>query len=107
MYPAAARSVPFTDRLATLYAALEDAGNRCDAQALAALGWELFEMASEAQRARRETVARTNELRVAACVVAAGRGSPASLALLRTVLAGYGWLPAADATPLQVLCSTS
>lgn len=108
MPPAAAHtsSVQFTERLVTLYPALVNADDRADAPALAALGWELFGIASMAQQAHLEAGAQATELCVAARVVTVGRGSPASLDLLRTVLARYGWLPRADATPLQVLAAS-
>jgi hypothetical protein len=91
--------------LSAVYPALLDADNRGDAQALADLGWVLFEMASTAQQAQREAIALLEELRLAARVAAAARGSPASIALLRRVLASHGWLPARGATPLQVLAA--
>jgi hypothetical protein len=109
MYSAAARgsTVPVTDRLVALYPALLDAGDRADAPALAAVGWELFEIASMAEQAHHEAAAQADELRLASRVVVAGHGSPASVALLRAVIARYGWLPTAGATPLQVLAAPS
>lgn len=103
--PASTRSVPFTERLVMLYPALVRADDRADSQGLAALGWELFEIASMAQQAHCEAAAKLDDLRVAARVVTAGQGSPGSLALLRAVLARYGWLPMAETTPLQVLAA--
>lgn len=72
---------------------------------LARLGWDLFTMASAAQQAHCEAVGLLAELRAAARAATAGEGSPASLALLRHVLARHGWLPPPDATPLQVLAT--
>lgn len=94
-----------TDELSALYPGLMDADDRGDAQALARLGWVLFEMTSTAQHARREALASLDELRVAARVAVVSRGTPASLALLHSVLASHGWLPPRDATPLQVLAA--
>jgi hypothetical protein len=101
------RTGPGNDRLSALYPALMDADDRRDAQALARLGWALFEMASRAQIAHRETVAMLDDVCIAARVATAGRGSPASLALLRAVLARHGRLPPGDATPLQVLAAAN
>lgn len=109
MYPAAAScggTEPVSDRLSALYPELVSADDSADAQALATLGWTLFEIASMAQQAHRETAAVVDELRLAAQVGVAGQGSPASLALLRNVLARHGWLPPAKATPLQVLAAS-
>jgi hypothetical protein len=46
-----------------------------------------------------------SELCAAARATVAGQGSPASLALLREVLAKHGWLPPPGATPLQMLAA--
>jgi hypothetical protein len=89
--------------LFVIYGALMDADDRGDAAALARLGWTLFAMASADQRAYHEAVDLLNELRTAARAATAGAGSPASLALLRRVLARHGWLPPPGATPLQML----
>lgn len=91
--------------LSALYPALLDADDRGDTQALARIGWILFGMASSSQQAHCEAAGLLEELRHAARVAAAGAGSPASLALLRRVLAKHGWLPPPDATPLQVLAA--
>jgi hypothetical protein len=91
--------------LCGLYSALVDADEQGNTQALARLGWVLFTMVSTAQEARYEAVGMLTELRGAARVVVAGAGSPASLGLLRNVLAKHGWLPPPDATPLQVLAT--
>ena len=91
--------------LCGLYSALVDADEQGNTQALARLGWVLFTMVSTAQEARYEAVGLLTELCGAARVVVAGAGSPASLGLLRNVLAKHGWLPPPDATPLQVLAA--
>lgn len=91
--------------LCGLYSTLVDADDQGDTQALARLGWALFTMVSEVQEARNETDDMLTELRAATCAVIAGEGSPASLSLLRVVLAKHGWLPPPNATPLQVLAS--
>jgi hypothetical protein len=91
--------------LCGLYSALVDADDQEDTQALARLGWALFTKASTAHEAHYEAVGLLTELRTAARAVVAGEGSPASLGLLRAVLANYGWLPPSDATPLQVLAT--
>jgi hypothetical protein len=91
--------------LSAVYPALLDADNRGNAQALADVGWVLFGMAGAAEQAQREAVALLEELRLAARVAVAAGGSPASIALLRRVLASHGWLPARGATPLQVLAA--
>jgi hypothetical protein len=91
------------DRLPALYPVLVEADDRGDAQALARLGWVLFEIASTAQQAHLKAAMLLDELRVAARVATAGEGGQASLAMLRAVLARHGWLPPKDATPLQVL----
>lgn len=91
--------------LCGLYSALVDADDQEDTQALARLGWVLFTMVSEVQEAHHEAVRVLTELRTAACAVVAGESSPASLGLLREVLAKHGWLPPPDATPLQVLAA--
>ena len=67
------------------------------------LGWVLFSEASTAQDAHHEAVGLLTELRAAACAVIAGEGSPASLSLLRKVLATRGWLP--PPTPPRCRCS--
>jgi hypothetical protein len=84
---------------------LIEADDRGDAVALARLGWVLFAMADTTQQAHREAVDLLAELRAGARAAAAGDGSPASLALLRHVLAKHGWLPPPDKTPLQVLAA--
>lgn len=89
--------------LCGLYSALVDADDQENTQALARLGWVLFTMVSTAQEAHHEAVDLLTELRAAACSVVAGEGSPASLGLLRYVLAKRGWLPPPNTTPLQVL----
>jgi len=99
------RDIAMPEELATLYAALVDADERADTQVLARVGWGLYAAGSAAQHAHREAVALLYELRAAACAVAAGDGSTGSLALLRHVLAAHGWLPPANATPLQVLAA--
>jgi hypothetical protein len=91
--------------LCGLYSALVDADDQNDTQTLARLGWVLFSQASAAQDAHHETLGLLTELRTAACAVVAGEGSPASLGLLREVLAARGWLPPPSATPLQVLAT--
>jgi hypothetical protein len=91
--------------LCGLYSALVDADDQEDTQALTRLGWVLFSEASTAQDAHHEAVGLLTELRAAACAVIAGEGSPASLSLLREVLATRGWLPPPNATPLQVLAA--
>jgi hypothetical protein len=91
--------------LCGLYSTLVDADEQGNTQALARLGWVLFTMVSTAQEARYDAVGLLTELQAAACAVVAGQGSPASLGLLRNVLAKHGWLPAPDATPLQVLAT--
>lgn len=88
-----------------LYRALIDADDRSDVVMLARLGWILFTIATSAQQAHRETVGLLAELRAAASAACAGEGTPASLALLRHVLAKHGWLPQRGATPLQVLAA--
>jgi hypothetical protein len=103
-----AETEPFTPAsadLQALYPALVDADDRGDAQALARLGWVLYATASAAQQAHGEAIGLLEELRIAARVVVAGDGSPASFALLRHVLATHGWLPPRGATPLQVLAA--
>lgn len=99
--PGAATELP--KDLFALYGELIDADDQGDALALARLGWTLFTAASTAQQAHHEAADWLNELRTAARAAIAGEGSPASLALLRHVLAKHGWLPPLDATPLQVL----
>ena len=86
--------------LCGLYSALVDADDQGDTQALARLGWVLFTKAGTAQEAHHEAVGLLAELRAAACAVVADEGSPASLGLLRAVLAKRGWLPPPGATPL-------
>jgi hypothetical protein len=118
MYPAAAdgaeavvtplnRAAPgcgeAPDKLSALYPVLLEADDRGDVQALARLGWALFEIASTAEHAHLKATTLLHELCVAARVATAGRGGQASLALLRSVLARHGWLPPDGATPLQVL----
>jgi glutathione S-transferase len=93
------------DKLSAVYPVLVEADDRGDAQALARLGWLLFEIASTAQQAHLEAAMLLDELRVAARVATAGRGGHASLAMLRAVLARHGWLPDKGATPLQVLAA--
>ncbi|HEY6309500.1 MAG TPA: hypothetical protein VIY52_01645 [Streptosporangiaceae bacterium] len=92
--------------LCGLYSALVDADDQEDTQALARLGWALFTKVSTAQEAHHEAVGLLTELRAAASAVVAGKGSPASLGLLRDVLAKRGWLPPPNATPLQVLATS-
>lgn len=91
--------------LSELCGTLIEADDRGDALTLARLAWVLFAMAETAQEAHCDAVGLLAELRAAAGAVAAGDGSPASLALLRHVLAKHGWLPPPDATPLQVLAA--
>lgn len=91
--------------LIPLYQALIEADDRGDAVALARVGWNLFAIASKAQQARRESHVLLMELRAAAGAVSAGEGSHASLALLRHMLSKHGWMPAPNATPLQVLAA--
>ncbi len=93
------------EELSALYKALISADDRGDAEALARLGWVLFTLASAAHQGHREAVGLLGELRTAARAATASDGSPASLALLRHVLAKHGWLPPPDATPLQVLAA--
>jgi hypothetical protein len=93
------------EELSELYQVLMDADDRGDPEALARLGWVLFTKASVAQQVHREATDLLGELGTAARAVIAGDGSPASLALLRHVLARRGWLPPRDATPLQVLAA--
>ena len=99
--PGAVSELPMD--LFALYGELIDADDQGDAPALARLGWNLFALVSAAEQAHHAASDRLNELRTAARATAAGDGSPASLALLRHVLARHGWLPPPDATPLQVL----
>jgi len=89
--------------LCGLYSALVDSDDRGDTQALARLAWVLFAKARMDHDVHDETVGLLTEMRTAARAVIAGEGSPASLGLLRDVLARRGWLPPPDATPLQVL----
>jgi hypothetical protein len=93
--------------LASLYGRLLEADDRGDAVTLARLCWALLTVADAAQQAERETAGLLAELRAAAGAAAAGAGdgNPASLALLRHVLAKHGWLPPLGATPLQVLAA--
>ena len=93
--------------LSGLYGALIEADDRGDAQALARLGWSLFAIASEAQQAHNDVAAELHEVLTAARAATAGNGSPGAVGLLRHVLARHGWLPPADATPLQVLAASS
>jgi hypothetical protein len=92
--------------LSALYRALVDADDRQDALALARLGWVLFTVASTAEQAHRKTAALLAELQAAASATYAGAGSPASLELLRHVLAKHGWLPEPGMTPLQVFATS-
>jgi hypothetical protein len=91
--------------LSGLYGRLLEADDRGDAVTLARLCWALLTVADTAQQAEREAVGLLAELRAAAGAAAAGNGNPASLALLRHVLAKHGWLPPLGATPLQVLAA--
>ena len=91
--------------LCGLYSALVDADDQGDTQALARLGWALFTKAGMAHEAHHDAVGLLTELRSVAGAVVAGKGSPASLGLLRDVLAKRGWLPPPNATPLQVLAT--
>jgi hypothetical protein len=93
------------DDLSALYRTLVDADDRQDALALARLGWVLFTVASTAQQAHRKTAGLLAELQAAASAAYAGAGSPASLELLRHVLAKHGWLPEPGMTPLQVFAT--
>jgi hypothetical protein len=99
------RATATPEQLSALYRTLIDADDRGDAAALARLGWILFTMACGVHQAHREAISLLDELRAAARATAAGQGSPASLAILRHVLARHGWLPPRDATPLQVLAT--
>lgn len=91
--------------LCGVYSTLVDADDQEDTQALARLGWVLFTMVSEAQEACHEADGLLTELRAATCVAVADEGSPASVGLLREVLAKHGWLPPPNATPLQALAT--
>lgn len=93
------------DRLAAVYADLMDADDGDDARALAKVAWGLFALTSEVCGAHHEAIAMLDELCTAARAATAGKGCPASLAVLRAVLAKRGWLPPPSATPLQVLAS--
>jgi hypothetical protein len=95
------------EELLALYCLLVEADDQGDAATLGQLGWILFAMASTAQQAYRDTADLLNELRAASRAAVAGDGSPASLALLRHVLARHAWLPPPDATPLQALSAPS
>jgi hypothetical protein len=88
-----------------VYADLIAADDGGDARALARVAWSLFALASDVCEAHREAIAVLDELCTAARAATAGNGSPASLAVLRAVLAKRGWLPPPSATPLQVLAS--
>jgi hypothetical protein len=101
--PAAA---PLEEFLA-LYGMLVEADDQADAPELGRLGWILFAKASMAQEAYHDMADLLDELRAASRAAVAGDGNPASLALLRHVLARHGWLPPPDATPLQVLSAQS
>lgn len=81
------------DDLSALYGTLVDADERGDTFALAGLAWVLFTIASRAEQAHRRTAALLAELQTAASTTCAGAGSPASLELLRHVLAKHGWRP--------------
>ncbi len=96
---------PVPDELATSYRSLLDAADRNDNATLTRTARDLFTAANVARETRRETADLLAELRAAAQAAAAGHGSPASLGLLRHVLARHGWLPPAGATPLQVLAA--
>ena len=91
--------------LRELYVRLFEADERGDAVALARVGWRLLAIITEVQEAEREAAAVLNTLRSAACAAIAGQGSAASLALLRHVLAGQGWLPSPGVTPLQAVAA--
>jgi hypothetical protein len=93
------------DDLSALYRALVDADDRQNALALARLGWVLFTVAITAEEAHRKTAGLLAELQAAASAAYAGAGSPASLELLRHVLARHGWLPEPGKTPLQVFAT--
>jgi hypothetical protein len=99
------RAIAMPDDLLTLYAALIDADDRGDATSLAGLGWSLFAIASTARQGHRKAADLLAELRAAASAAYAGNGSPASLELLRHILAKHGWLPEPGATPLQALAA--
>jgi hypothetical protein len=106
--PAGGQARPATtspEDLPVLYRVLTDADERSDPAALGRIGWQLFSMTCAAQLAHSEAVYLLSELRGAARAAVAGQGSPASLALLRHVLARHGWLPPPSATPLQVLAA--
>jgi hypothetical protein len=90
---------------AELYYALLSADDEEDTAALARLGWILIGAAAESRQAEHEMAALLGELRAAAGAALAGAGSPASLALLRHVLAKQASLPPADNTPLQVVAA--
>lgn len=101
--PAAAPS----EELLELYGMLVEADDQADAPELGRLGWILFAMASMAQGVYHDMADLLDELRAASRAAVAGDGNPASLALLRHVLARHGWLPPPDATPLQVISAPS
>ncbi len=91
--------------LLDLYRALADADDLNDTVALACIGWHFYSMACTAHQARSEVAGLLDELCAAARAAVAGHGSPASLALLREVLARHGWLPPPGATPLQMIAA--
>jgi hypothetical protein len=91
--------------LLDLYRALVDADDLNDTVALACIGWQFYSMACAAHQARSEAAGLLGELCAAARAAVAGHGSPASLALLREVLARHGWLPEPGATPLQMIAA--
>jgi hypothetical protein len=91
--------------LLVLYGALMEADDHSDVPSLVRLGWHSFSMICSAQYAHSEAVGMLSELCAAARATVAGQGSPASLALLRAVLAKHGWLPPPGATPLQVIAA--
>jgi hypothetical protein len=94
-----------SDDLLDLYRALAEADDLNDAVALARIGWQFYSMACSAHQARNEAAYLVGELCAAARAAVAGHGSPASLALLREVLARHGWLPPPGATPLQMIAA--
>lgn len=89
--------------LLDLYRALAEADDLNDAVALARIGWQFYSMVCAAHKARSEAAGLVSELCAAARATVAGHGSPASLALLREVLAR--WLPPPGATPLQMIAA--
>jgi hypothetical protein len=90
-----------------LYSALVEAEDRGDTQVLARLSWVLFAEVSMVRQANQEAVSALAELRAATRAAVADNSSPASLAILRHVLAGRGWVPPPHASPLQMLAAPS